>query len=372
MKKSASKKQTRLEKIMTEKLRIYPVFLPHAGCPFRCVYCNQRAVTACHATGSTSTASGSAFIDHVLDHLTQVGEDARRAAVPGEIAFYGGTFTCLPPDTLKKILEASSPWVEEGVFTGIRFSTRPDAITPEICGLIEDYPVRTIELGVQSMCDEVLSQSRRGYTTEEVRNAAASVKAHGWALGLQMMPGLPGDTRRRFLESVTRVIGLSPDLVRLYPTLVLQDTLLAEWHRNGTYRPLTLHEAIIWCVPAYNAFLEADIPVARMGLHADPELWKPGKVVGGPHHPSFGYLVRVYWWREQVDKKLKTEKEPKQKRRLILRIPQRSLSEVVGPHRTNILYWQDKWRIDEVKVKGDAEMQARCFVCEWERKEREE
>jgi histone acetyltransferase (RNA polymerase elongator complex component) len=305
-------------------------------------------------------------IPHFQSVLSQLVEDVRRTSMPGEIAFYGGTFTALPMNILEVLLGEASRYVEEGIFTGVRFSTRPDAITPDIRDFLSNYPVRTIELGVQSFSDDVLSQSRRGYSAQTVRDAAGLVRGQGWELGIQLMPGLPGDTVSLFMESVRSAIALQPALVRLYPTVVLSQTPLAEWYHRGKYRPLTLEEALEWCALAYDALLDASIPAARMGLHADPELEKPGRILAGPYHPAFGYLVRVRWWRNRVDECLKAASNPLPGKGLIIRVPRRFVSEAIGARQSNLTYWQSKWRRERIRVQGVEGWSGEELECCWE------
>ncbi len=273
----------------------------------------------------------------------------------GELAFYGGTFTALPSEVMREILETVTPWVRAGVFSGLRLSTRPDGITEDIGSLLSNYPVATIELGVQSLADEVLFQSRRGYSVATVKRAAALVREKGWRLGLQLMLGLPGDSRVQFLDSIVAAVQLRPDFVRIYPTLVLAETELAAWWREGSYVPLSLEEAISWCVPAYEFLFQANIPIARLGLHPDPELQKPGSVLAGPFHPAFGHLVKVHWWRERLDRHIRVSPGLFLGRELTLWVADRSRSEVIGPGKSNLRHWQEKWRLNGVTVKGRAE-----------------
>ena len=333
---------------------IYPIFLPHAGCPFQCVYCNQKSVTAERPREVSSREYFQSRLEVFREHA------ANKSAAPGELAFYGGTFTAIAADVMRFMLDAATLWVERGVFAGIRFSTRPDCLAPEVCRMLADYPIRTVELGVQSLVDEVLTASRRGYSAVVVRDAVASVRAMGWELGIQLMLGLPGDQQEKFLASVFAAIDLKPDFVRLYPTLVLPGTVLADWHAGARYRPLTLDEAIAWCTEAYAAFLQADIPVARMGLHADPALRGPGAIVAGPYHPAFGYLVKVNWWRKQVDRILAAAEWTRGKR-LLLQAPERCISEVVGPERANVKRWLSHWGLARVEVRGEPDWEFNRF-----------
>lgn len=328
------------------RMRIYPVFLPQWGCPHQCVYCNQRASTS-GGGGHVEREEGLASI---RSSIVGLASEARRQEVPGELAFYGGTFTALPWRWLEAILGGALPFVEEGLFSGIRFSTRPDAMSSEICDRLAGYPIRTVELGVQSLSDDVLRRSRRGYTAETVGVATRLVRERGWSLGQQLMPGLPGDTRERFLESVSGVMALAPDFVRIYPTVVLRNTALARWLASGDYRPLTLEEAVEWSAEAYDWFFGAGIPVIRMGLHPDPELMKPGVIIGGPFHPAFGYLVKVRWWRNRVDAWCIDRSRTCRGERMTLRVARSIVSEVLGPARENVSHWRDLWGFHSIVI----------------------
>ncbi len=333
------------------RMRIYPVFLSQWGCPCQCVYCNQRANTA---TAIPSPDSKEA-LNLVRDRIAGLAADARRQGIPGELAFYGGTFTALPPERLEVLLDEAVPFIEEGLFSGIRFSTRPDALSPEICSILARHPIRTVELGVQSLSDEVLRCSGRGYTAKTVVSATRLVRGRGWRLGLQLMPGLPGDNRDRFLESVSGVMALSPDFVRIYPTVVLVNTVLARWLATGEYRPLSLDEAVEWCSVAYDRLFGEGIPVIRMGLHPDPELLKPGVIVAGPFHPAFGYLVKVRWWRSRVDGWCLARNGRFQGERIVLRVAKEALSEVLGPAGENLKHWQGLWGCRDVDIEQMAD-----------------
>jgi histone acetyltransferase (RNA polymerase elongator complex component) len=338
---------------------IYPIFLPHAGCPFHCVYCNQRAVTSIPSHAGTPTGILSSF----RRQFTGILEYAQGKGNPGEVAFYGGTFTALPSEIVDTMLKSVTPWVEKGVFTGIRLSTRPDCITQDVCTLLMEYPVKTIELGVQSLTHDVLIRSRRGYCVETVENAAALVHQHGWQLGLQLMPGLPGDSRTRFMDTIARTVRLHPRFVRIYPTLVLAGTLLADWYHTGAFSPLSLEEAISWCAQAFDMLFQEHIPVARLGLHSDQELRRPGTVLAGPHHPAFGYLVRVRWWRDRVDRCVLSHLGLTQGRGLTLRVPDRSLSELLGPAKSNVEYWKEKWRFKDIRIEPHEGKAPGLFDC---------
>ncbi|MGA7875540.1 MAG: radical SAM protein [Desulfoferrobacter sp.] len=337
--------------------RIYPIFLSHVGCPFRCVYCDQNSVVSSRAEEWVAVP----LLDCFESDFTTVLAEAASSGVPGQLAFYGGTFTAISIKELRFILDKVSPYIESGVFTGVRFSTRPDCMGKNVCSVLADYPIQTVELGVQALCDEVLDSSRRGYSSEQVRQAAEAVRRFGWELGFQLMPGLPGDSREKFRETVSRAIAMKPDFVRLYPTVVLKNTVLAGWHYEKTYRPLSLEDAIEWCTEAYEQFQKNNIRVVRMGLHSDPALQAPGTIVAGPYHPAFGYLVKVHWWCRQVDLVVAGEEGSTEGKTLTVRVPKRRLSEASGPRRANITHWLERWRFDKVQVIGESALAGNHF-----------
>jgi hypothetical protein len=167
------------------------------------------------------------------------------------------------------------------------------------------------------------------------------------------MAGLPEDTSGRFLDSVQSVTAIHPDFVRIYPVLVLTGTRLADWFAAGLYRPLSLDEAITQVAEAYDVFVKAGISVIRMGLHSDPSLEKPGVILGGPHHPAFGYLVRCRWWRDRVDRKL-AEFHGLAGGEFVLNVASNLVSDAVGPARSNIEHWKSVWQLRDISILGQS------------------
>lgn len=338
---------------MTRTNRIYPIFIPHAGCPFQCVYCDQHRITS--GPGRMDRSTAQELTSHCLNGLAAVEAVQAQAGDrrPMEVAFYGGTFTALPHEVLHTVLGAAKSLVDKGVVSGVRFSTRPDCVSREVCDLLEDYPVQTVELGVQSFDDEVLAKSRRGYDVRTVEQAAERVKSRGWTLGIQLMAGLPGDSPSKFLSSVKQAVSLQGELIRFYPVIVLEGTLLARWYREGLYKPLDLEEAVHWCVPAYDYLLQSGKPPIRMGLQTDAQWSEQGAVLAGPLHPSFGYLVRVHWWRQKIHEALQRwVVAGRERETLTVHVPERVVSEVVGPGRSNIHCWMRDHSFVSVKVTG--------------------
>lgn len=260
---------------------IIPFFIPHSGCPHQCVFCNQKNIT-----GHRGQPDPLLLPDTINQYLNTAREGSKV-----QIAFYGGSFTALPPETQIAYLEAAAPFVRSGRVERIRLSTRPDAVFAEGLKLLARYDVKTIELGAQSMNDTVLRLSRRGHTSADTISAVRLLKKHKFEIGLQLMPGLPGDSKDAFMESVRKIIALGPDFVRIYPALVIKDTPLADLFKSGEYAPLSLDEAVALSKEGLLRLEAAGIKVIRLGLQPSEELEKPGTVIAGPFHPAFRQLV---------------------------------------------------------------------------------
>jgi len=261
---------------------IIPIFINQKGCKNRCIFCNAR-ITGGEETPLNKDALAN-LVQHYLKNSKNKGEI--------EIAVYGGNFTGLPPQEQENILLLLKPFVEQKIAAGIRISTRPDEIDEEKIGILTRYHVTTVELGAQSLDDEILKQANRGHTAEDVIKATGLLKARGFQVGLHLMLGLPGDSLDRFMRTVAKVAEIAPHLVRLHPTVVLAQTALAEDYEKGLYHPLSLEEAVDWAARAVKIFESRNIRVIRLGLQATETLMKPGNIVAGPFHPAFGELVK--------------------------------------------------------------------------------
>ena len=260
---------------MSPRARICPVFVPHLGCPHRCVFCDQNRIS-----GAAFPADAAA----VKTALAAVDTPAAQT----ELAFYGGSFTAVPVRLQRELLQAASEHVAAG--GTIRVSTRPDAVTEEKLDFLKSYGVKTVELGCQSMDDGVLRSSERGHTAEDTRRAARAVHEAGMTLILQMMTGLPEDTLEKSVKTAEELAKLCPDGVRIYPAVILRGTPLHRLWLNGQYAEHTVDEAARWCAEILPVFEKHGIPVIRLGLNPTEEL-SGGQVVGGAYHPAFGQIV---------------------------------------------------------------------------------
>jgi histone acetyltransferase (RNA polymerase elongator complex component) len=198
----------------------------------------------------------------------------------------------------------AASYIRRKFFRSIRASTRPDALDEERLEVMKSYGAQTLELGAQSMDDHVLSLSKRGHTVKDTVRAVEILRRKGFRVGIQLMPGLPGDTEDTFRSTITKVIQLRPDMVRLYPALVIRGTELALWYSEGKYTPLGLKEAVEICIESCIRLEAEDIPVIRIGLMSSPSLLEDGQIVAGPWHPSFGFLVRSGIYQKGIEPQL--------------------------------------------------------------------
>lgn len=259
------------------------LFVPDMGCPHRCSFCNQK------------TISGKAAAPRRED-VEKAVETALKTADcnEGEIAFFGGSFTAIDREYMLELLSSAKKYIDKGLFRGIRISTRPDCINAEILSVLKNYGVTSIELGCQSMNDEVLRLNNRGHTAEDAVTAARLIKSFGFELGVQMMTGLFGDSDTGAIETAKKLISLKPATVRIYPTVVLQNTQLATLYQKGEYVPQTTDEAAELCAELLMMFHKQGIRVIRLGLHSGGNVEEG--FVAGVYHPAFREICesRIY------------------------------------------------------------------------------
>ncbi len=260
----------------------------------------------------------------------------------------------LPKAQIISLLEHAARSVASGTIGGIRFSTRPDTITLEQLSIIDGYPVQTVELGVQSMDDCVLSLSRRGHAAMDTIKAVELLKKRDYEFGLQMMVGLPGEDGGSCLLSGRKIADLSPDFVRIYPTVVLKGSLLARWYREGRYEPLTLEEAVQRVAKLYHLFEKEDIPVIRMGLQSSHELEKEDSILAGPYHPSFGDLVYSEVFYERASALLQEVKPTADT--VYLKTHPKSISKLKGQKNNNIKKLKDFFQLGTIQVIPDSSL----------------
>lgn len=266
-------------------MKIYPVFLPHAGCPHRCLFCAQERSTSQPGVGEP-------------DELAAWLEQRLPARGDGEIAFYGGTFTLLPPARQAGYLAMAKRLVAAGRVAGIRVSTRPDALPADCLARLRGAGVTTVEIGVQSFDAAVLSAAGRGHTPAHSRAAIQRCRRAGFSVGVQLMPGLPGGDAGEALRSLRQALRLAPAFVRIYPVVVVAGTPLAELWSAGGYSPWSLDQAVDVCADMLHLCHLAGMPVVRLGLQGDPQL--EANLLAGPYHPAFGQLVRSRLWRRAL------------------------------------------------------------------------
>lgn len=267
---------------------IIPIFIPHYGCRQQCVFCNQRKIT-----GQETTVTP-ALVEAIIDeHLLRI---TRLRYV--EVAFYGGSFTALPLTLQAQLLEPAYKAMKEGKVQAIRLSTRPDFINSSIIDVLQKYEVSTVELGVQSLDQRVLDAAQRGHTVEEVVRAVDLLAQDDFQVGIQLMPGLPGEDWSSLLHTAVKASQLQASVARIYPTIVIAGTPLAQMYQDNLFRPLTMDEAV-----RRSAFLKIylerhGINIIRTGLQATEELDSRASILAGPYHPAFGELVEAAVFRE--------------------------------------------------------------------------
>ena len=324
---------------MARKQLIVPIFIPHQGCPYRCVFCNQTEIS-----GQDKKEDRDKVLIPLQTYLKTLPLD--KLPEYREAAFYGGTFTGLPIERQKFLLSLLQPWLKGGMIHAIRVSTHSLFIDYERLELLKENGVKTIELGVQSTDPEVLKLAGRETSINLLFKSAAMIRENDFKLGLQLMPGLPGDTVNKFLKSVDDVLGMQPDFVRLYPSLVIRNTALHDMYKNGDYCPWDLEKTLEALAIAVKKFSKARVPVIRIGLHPEPSLLEG--YVDGPIHPSMRYLVDCRISLERMVGILNSQEKLTNK--VLFKVPSRQVSIYTGHKKENISKLKKLFSLNEVAI----------------------
>lgn len=325
---------------MGNKHYIIPVFVPHKGCPFDCVFCNQKKIA-----GNIKKIIPKQVDIQIKECINTIKNIEKKHV---EIAFFGGSFTGIEKYKQKELLTIALKWKKRGIIKDIRISTRPDYIDQSIMEFLQEFGVSIIELGVQSMDKNVLIKSGRGHTKEDVINAVKVMKQFDVKIGLQMMIGLPDDDVQKINNTADEIIRLSPDFVRIYPTLVVKDTYLEKMYLKGKYKPLTLEEAVDISKNLLLKFLQYEIPVIRIGLQPTENILLGKEVIAGPFHSSFRQLVESEIFKEMLD--VMFLKLNMKDMSIIVQVNDRYVSSLVGHKKVNIAYIKNKYGIKTAKI----------------------
>ena len=322
-----------------KKQYIIPIFVPHLGCPNDCIFCNQKSIS-----GQKSNMTKEKAKEIIENYLKSI--DKENAQI--EIAFFGGSFTAIEEERQEELLQVASEFVKSGQVESIRVSTRPDAIDKKILKRLKKYKVKTIELGVQSSNNYILKRINRGHTFEDVKRAAKLIRWNGFRLGVQMMVGLPESTTIDEINTAKELIKLKPKMVRIYPVLVIKNTPLEKELEKGTYKPLTVVQAVEVCKEIVRLFHNKNIDIIRIGLQPTDEISEPGseksEVVAGPYHPAFRQLVESAMWYDAIVGKIK---------RLNVKVKEVKVTvnpidgnNVIGHKKENVLKLKDTYDVD--------------------------
>lgn len=319
------------------KYRILPIFIPQYGCPFKCIFCNQKIIS-----GEKEDVTLQRIKRQIEEGLSKnKGEDI-------ELAYYGGNFTAIDFNMQQKLLELAESFER---VKSIRISTRPDYINEEILRFLKNYNVKTIELGIQSMFDDVLKASKRGHTAKDSIEAIELIKSFDFVLGVQLMVGLPNSTLEKDIKSAEILCSYQPNIARIYPTLVIEDTYLAEMYKKDEYQPLSLEYAVLISSQIKEIFMDHNVKVIRVGLQPTEEISYNAKVIAGPFHPSFGELVDS----EIIFRRMKNVLPQENLKDLRIFVHPKNFSKLIGQKKKNIERLKILYNLDAIDISNEYE-----------------
>lgn len=319
-----------------KKRVIIPVFLPHEGCPNTCVFCNQHTITGVQKTVDDIRG----YIDDYLKHVDQENRDV-------ELAFYGGSFTGLPLQRQEGLLKVAKEYKDQGIINHIRCSTRPDYLTRAHARWLKQMGMDMVELGIQSFDEEVIKRSRRGMAMDVIDTAIDALLRADLSFGIQLMVGLPGSSEESDLRSAFEAASYLPDVVRIYPTLVLANTALAYMYEQGEYQPLSMDDAVSRTAKMLKIFNEYNIDVIRIGLHASDVYSDSDQCLAGPYHPAMRQKVEGYLMLEAITENLTAVDD------VTIALNMRNRSTFVGQNKENLIRLQNEFAVSKITVIED-------------------
>lgn len=316
---------------MSKKEYIIPIFIPFLGCPHDCAFCNQVKIT-----NYKDNINKENTIRQINQYLSYFPKNKNLK----EIAFFGGSFTGLDEKVMISYLEIALNYKKKGIIDRIRLSTRPDYINNSILDILKKYEVDVIELGIQSLDNEILDANERGHSKEDSIRASKLIKDYGFKLGHQIMPGLYKDSFDKAIKTGLESIKMNPDMVRIYPTLVIKDTKLEKLYKEGLYKPLSLDEAIEISSRLYMIYSYKKIPVIRIGLQPTENINEKKDVVAGPFHPSIRQLVETNIHKIYLEELIN---KYRLKNKIKIHISNREISIIAGNKKANKNYFYKKY-----------------------------
>ncbi|MCX6231894.1 MAG: radical SAM protein [Bacteroidetes bacterium] len=323
-----------------------PIFIPELACPNRCIYCDQSKIS-----GMKKIPSINDVRQTIENHLSTIVKENAEV----EIGFFGGSFTGIPIDEQKKYLQSVQIYIKQGSVNSVRLSTRPDYIDINKLKLLKDYHVKTIELGAQSLDDEVLQLSERGHSVDDVKRAAQLIIENGFDLGLQMMIGLPGDTLEKTIQTAKKIVEFGATNTRIYPTIVIKGTKLETLYLENKYKALSLSESIIAIKSIIPIFENAKIRIIRIGLHPSEDL-QSDAYIAGPLNPSIRELVETELWKDQL---IVYAKNPDKNKNITIFVAPKMFNFAIGYHAFNKIMLEKSYK--NVKFMRDCNLNERDF-----------
>ena len=334
-----------------QKQYTIPVFIPQLACPHQCVFCNQRKISG------TMKSPSMEEVQNIIDNHLRTFPDKEKHV---EIGFFGGSFTGIPFDRQESYLQIADSYFKKGEVQGIRLSTRPDYIDLKVLLLLKAHHVTTIELGAQSLDEEVLRLSGRGHTVKDVEKASAMIKNEGFELGLQMMIGLPGDTVEKSVATAQRIVELGAGNTRIYPTLVIRETDLEKLYLENKYIPLTLSQAVDNVKRLIPVFESGNVQIIRIGLHPSEGLLNGNDMLAGPFHVSFRELVMTEIWNDIQQQLIINAGKGKN---IVIHVSPAELNVAIGYGGKNRKMLQKHYR--NVKYTPDSSLNARNYYVDY-------
>jgi len=258
-----------------------------AGCPGRCIYCPTYPDAPQSYTPESPAVLRAKRCDYDIRRQVELRlrsfEEMGHPTDKIELIIMGGTFLAQPVDYQYQVIKECYDGLNGQVAatleeakkvnetarrrcTGLCIETRPDRCGEAEVGRLVEFGATRVELGVQTLSDDIYRLVRRGHGVAEVAAATARLREHGFKVYYHWMPGLPGATPELDLEMSRQLFTderFRPDGLKLYPTMVVEGTELEKWYREGRYQPYD-DDTMIELIMAIKALVPKYVRISRV------------------------------------------------------------------------------------------------------------
>jgi len=334
---------------MSERTPIAPVLVPHGLCPTACPYCPRDAKEETESL-LPDPIDVTMAIDRVVDRRSAQGKETG----PVELAFYGGDFWSLPRPLRTGLLDTAEWEVRRGRAAGIRITLSPRSALRAPLSEFRTRGVQAVEVPIHGLERPAYRPFGPRVSPRLGLGAVGRLNRYRLRSIVHLTPGLPGTSHDTAMSGLHQIVAAKPSALRLLPALVLEDTALASFHRENSWEPMTLDQAVLTCRHMIEYARGEGVEIVRVGLQPEADLLRGPLVVAGPWDPNLRGRVESKRMLMLATSAL-TSAFSLGRRAFTFVVHPREESWLRGMESTNLRILKDQFRLDELRVLTEVE-----------------